>query len=193
VSSSDTDTGANVYCAAHPGTVTYLRCAQCNTPICPRCLVMTPVGAKCAKCARGRLQPAFRMSPVDVVVAWATCLLGGLVLGVVGSIVTRLIHFVGGLVVVLFPIATGILLADLIPRVVPRKHGLILKLAAAAGVVVAFVTIGLGDFVWLGPAELARSGMLPVLLHNWLVSLVINPFNVLFVALGVWVAISRVD
>jgi Tol biopolymer transport system component len=33
-------------CARH-GTATRLRCAECGTPICPECLVKTPVGLKC--------------------------------------------------------------------------------------------------------------------------------------------------
>lgn len=39
-------------CARHPGTETRLRCSQCDTPICPRCSVTTPVGQKCPDCAR---------------------------------------------------------------------------------------------------------------------------------------------
>jgi hypothetical protein len=55
-----TDRGANVeapiddevvYCARHPTVETTLRCGRCNTPICPRCLVQTPVGARCRECA----------------------------------------------------------------------------------------------------------------------------------------------
>ncbi len=39
-------------CARHPGTETRLACSQCDTPICPRCAVQTPVGQKCPACAR---------------------------------------------------------------------------------------------------------------------------------------------
>jgi hypothetical protein len=39
-------------CARHPGTETVLRCGRCFTPICPKCLVSTPVGARCPTCAR---------------------------------------------------------------------------------------------------------------------------------------------
>lgn len=38
-------------CARH-GTETRLRCSQCETPICPRCSVATPVGQKCPDCAK---------------------------------------------------------------------------------------------------------------------------------------------
>jgi hypothetical protein len=43
--------GGTLRCARHPNTETVLRCGRCNTPICPRCLVGTPVGARCPKCA----------------------------------------------------------------------------------------------------------------------------------------------
>ncbi|HLZ27345.1 MAG TPA: B-box zinc finger protein [Chloroflexota bacterium] len=43
--------GGTVRCARHPNTETVLRCGRCNTPICPRCLVGTPVGARCPTCA----------------------------------------------------------------------------------------------------------------------------------------------
>ncbi len=39
-------------CARHPGVETRLTCASCATPICPGCLVDTPVGQKCPSCAR---------------------------------------------------------------------------------------------------------------------------------------------
>jgi hypothetical protein len=42
----------SVRCARHPNVETVLRCGRCDTPICPRCLVPTPVGARCPDCAR---------------------------------------------------------------------------------------------------------------------------------------------
>src|SRR3990170_1837286 len=34
------------HCARHPDTETGLLCGRCETPICPRCVVMTDVGAR---------------------------------------------------------------------------------------------------------------------------------------------------
>ena len=39
-------------CRAHPGVETRLSCSNCGAPICPRCMVATPVGQKCPECAR---------------------------------------------------------------------------------------------------------------------------------------------
>ncbi|MFP5319185.1 MAG: DUF4352 domain-containing protein [Acidimicrobiia bacterium] len=41
--------GGGAVCAEH-GAATRLTCVQCRTPICPGCLVRTPVGMKCLKC-----------------------------------------------------------------------------------------------------------------------------------------------
>jgi hypothetical protein len=44
--------GQTLRCARHPNTETVLRCGRCETPICPRCAIQTPVGARCPTCAR---------------------------------------------------------------------------------------------------------------------------------------------
>ena len=49
-----------VPCATHPSVQTALRCGRCDTPICPKCLVMTPVGARCRACARLKKAKVFR-------------------------------------------------------------------------------------------------------------------------------------
>lgn len=49
-------------CATHPDIETSLGCATCGRPICPRCMVETPVGMKCRGCARLQRLPVFRVS-----------------------------------------------------------------------------------------------------------------------------------
>jgi hypothetical protein len=39
-------------CAFHPGVETELRCGECERPICPKDMVLTPVGYKCPICAK---------------------------------------------------------------------------------------------------------------------------------------------
>ena len=50
-------------CATHPEVETNLTCGKCGTPICPRCLVQTPVGARCRKCAGLRRLPTYEIAP----------------------------------------------------------------------------------------------------------------------------------
>src|SRR5262245_41825997 len=52
---------AVVQCARHPEVETALRCSRCDTPICPRCLIQTPVGARCRDCARLARSPVYTM------------------------------------------------------------------------------------------------------------------------------------
>ena len=49
------------YCARHSRVETRLSCSKCGTPICPQCLVQTPVGARCPDCAQVRRLPTFEL------------------------------------------------------------------------------------------------------------------------------------
>ena len=49
-------------CALHPDVETNLRCGKCEKPICPRCMVQTPVGARCKECARLYKLPTYTVS-----------------------------------------------------------------------------------------------------------------------------------
>ncbi|HMC07463.1 MAG TPA: rhomboid family intramembrane serine protease [Solirubrobacterales bacterium] len=41
-------------CYRHPGRETNVRCSNCERPICPDCMTVTPVGMRCPECARQR-------------------------------------------------------------------------------------------------------------------------------------------
>lgn len=74
---TSTETTDTTKCVAH-GTPTLLRCAQCETPVCPKCAVWTEVGQKCPACSgRKQVSGLRRLAPVLV-------LGGGVVLVVLG-------------------------------------------------------------------------------------------------------------
>jgi hypothetical protein len=50
-------------CPRHPSTETYLRCAECGTPICPDCWVEAAVGYQCPDCAERRAGAASGTAP----------------------------------------------------------------------------------------------------------------------------------
>lgn len=50
-------------CKRHPDEETRLSCSNCGDPICPRCLVDTPVGQKCPACARQARSARVRGKP----------------------------------------------------------------------------------------------------------------------------------
>src|SRR6185503_9444239 len=41
-------------CYRHPGRETNVACSNCERPICPDCMTVTPVGMRCPECARQR-------------------------------------------------------------------------------------------------------------------------------------------
>jgi len=49
-------------CATHPNVETELACSRCGKAICARCLVHTPVGARCRECANVRRIPTYNVS-----------------------------------------------------------------------------------------------------------------------------------
>lgn len=44
--------GDLVPCAKHPREMTALRCGKCDTPVCPKCVVLSPAGTRCRECSR---------------------------------------------------------------------------------------------------------------------------------------------
>ena len=74
-------------CPRHPGIATRLRCSKCGTPICPRCMVETPVGYRCPTCA-GLSAGAWSDLPGSLLVRAATA--GLLVAFVVGWLWSRI-------------------------------------------------------------------------------------------------------
>jgi membrane associated rhomboid family serine protease len=43
-------------CYRHPGRETNVACSMCARPICPDCMITTPVGMRCPECAQQRTQ-----------------------------------------------------------------------------------------------------------------------------------------
>lgn len=74
--SSLTDS-SNIPCTAHPQSLTRLRCTECETPICPKCMVMYEVGFKCPGCAKKRPSHVAQVEPRH----WLTVGIAGIGLG----------------------------------------------------------------------------------------------------------------
>src|SRR5262245_64873444 len=76
-----------VECPRDPGVETALRCQQCDAPICPRCLVQSPVGAKCRDCARVMRSPIYQVHGAQLFRSIAVALIGGVVTGLIWGFV----------------------------------------------------------------------------------------------------------
>lgn len=93
-----------VYCARHPKEETAITCASCGTPICPRCMVVTPVGMKCPSCGKGTTGLT-KVTPSRFLLALVTALSAGAVASLLGSMVFLAIflsfpygYFAGGMI-----------------------------------------------------------------------------------------------
>lgn len=84
-------------CQRHPSVETRLRCANCDTPICPRCAVDAPVGMRCPACARPARSGGLRRRPDQIARGVGVAVLGAVVGGaVIGGV--RLLLPIGGLI-----------------------------------------------------------------------------------------------
>jgi hypothetical protein len=124
-------------CATHPSVETELACGKCGKAICPRCLVHTPVGARCRECANVRRLPQFEISPLYLARGIGAGLVSGAVLGAVWG---YLLPFgVGFFLGFLVGLGLGYAVGEAVSLAVNRKVGPQLQAAAIAGVVLAYL------------------------------------------------------
>lgn len=134
VRATTSDTGVT-YCATHPNVETALQCGKCGTYICPRCLVQTPVGARCRECARLRRIPTYHIPAPFLLRGAAAALVAGAVAGAGWWLFDPLTGFFFGAPMGL---AVGYLVGEAVSLATNRKAGPPLQVLAAVGVVLAF-------------------------------------------------------
>lgn len=123
-------------CATHPSVETELACGRCGKPICPRCLIHSPVGARCRDCANIRRLPQYNISPVYYARAIGAALVSGVVLGFVWRAFFLVsLSFFG----IMIGIGVGYAVGEVVSLAVNKKQGLPLQIIAGAGVVSAYV------------------------------------------------------
>ncbi len=133
----------------HPEVQTALRCSRCETPICPRCLVQTPVGARCKDCARIGKNPIYTLSAGNAAKAAAASIVGGVVMGVIWGLV--LLPFSFGFLSIFVGAGLGWAFTRLLEVVTRRKRGPYMVAFAMMGIGIAWVMQPL-FFVPLGVA-----------------------------------------
>lgn len=106
------------FCARHKNTQTRLRCGRCEKPICPKCTVMAPTGARCRDCVSNRDAHMYQVTPRHYALAFGASALAG-ALGVF------LIDIAGAfwLWVLLYAPAIGPVLGRLITQITGGKRG----------------------------------------------------------------------
>ncbi|MGE0059164.1 MAG: hypothetical protein AB7P33_02105 [Dehalococcoidia bacterium] len=128
-----------VYCARHPQVETTLRCGRCDTPICPRCLVQTPVGARCRDCAGIRRIPTYNLTPLMMARALGAAVVSGVTIGAAWG---YLLSGLGGFGFFSFIVGIGIgwAVAESISVATNRRMGPPLAACAVLAVVLCYFT-----------------------------------------------------
>jgi len=140
-----------VYCAKHPQVETVLRCGRCDTPICPRCLVQTPVGARCRDCANVRTLPTIDVSPVFLARGLGAALAAGALVGAIWGYATQGAGVVG-FFLIFIAIGIGWAVGEAVSSATNRKRSPTLQGCAVLGVVVAYLVHNLVGNSTLLPA-----------------------------------------
>ncbi len=133
-------TNQPLYCYKHPQRETYLRCNNCDRPICSSCAVLTPTGYRCKECVRGQ-QKKF-----DTTRWWDYPLAGivSAVMAYVGYFLLQYIRFFGYFTLILAPLI-GIGIAESVRFVVRKRRSRALPWVAAGGIVLGCALIILPD------------------------------------------------
>ncbi len=140
-------------CARHPEVETTLRCGKCGTPICPKCMVQTPVGARCPECAKLYKLPTYRMSSGYYLRAFGAALGIAIVIGAVWGIIESFLPF--RFFTLIVGAGIGYAIGEVVSLSVNRKRSPWLAVIGSFGVVVSYVmtfiveTIGFG-FIFFG-------------------------------------------
>ena len=155
-------------CDWHPEVETGLSCSKCGKHVCTQCMVQAPVGIRCRECGKAVKMPTFDVTPSFYARAAGVAVLmvvGGGLLWAGFTLVFGSIFYLPSLVAIGVGYATG----ELISLVVNRKRS-------------------------NGLAWIAGSTVVGASLVSWVVGdlRVDGIFSLLFIFLGVMVAVQRV-
>lgn len=139
-------------CSYHPNVETDLTCTECGKPICPKEMVLTPVGYKCPEHARPQRSQYTYIKPKQAVFA----VLAAAGAGLGGAAVLAAIGF-GGL---FGGIIWGMLTAEAVRRASGGHRGGIVAGIAASGVGLGWVaTLPFGGLWFLTPLVAAAAAV----------------------------------
>jgi hypothetical protein len=158
-------------CANHPDVETGLTCNKCGKPICPACMVQTPVGARCVQCAKLKKLPTFQLSPAVLARSILAGLGTALVSGIIWYLISHFIFYIPFLNILLAA-AVGYGIGQVISLSVNRKRGLPLKVIASISVFIAYL---IGNHIGI----------------PFHIILYFNLLNIVAIAVGVYLAIFR--
>lgn len=142
-------------CARHPGVETGLRCGRCEAPICPRCMVLAPTGARCSNCAKVVRAPMYNVGAPDLAKAFGVAVVGGIAMGVLWGTIG--VWFSYGFFLIFVGVGLGWAFTKMMEFATRGKRGPLIIAFAIGGIVVAWAM----QFLFV-PAPLARLELLAV-------------------------------
>ena len=142
-------------CSFHPGVETEMRCAECERPICPKEMVLTPVGYKCPVCAKPKRSQYVYVKPRQLAGAIAM----GALAGIGGGLLLGAFNFRFFLIGIVW----GMLVGEAVRRGSGGHRGASLALVASGAIVLGSL---LGDLGLL-TMVLAVLGAVSTLSWTW--------------------------
>jgi hypothetical protein len=124
-------------CATHPDIEINLRCGKCDKLICPKCMVQTPVGARCRECARLRRIPTYNITPVQYAKAIAAALVLSIVTGIVWSQLQDWLSFL--YLDFILALLIGYAIGELVSMSINKRRGTKLQVVAGLAVVLSYI------------------------------------------------------
>ena len=125
-------------CATHPNVETNLRCGKCDRPICPKCMVQTPVGARCRECARLRRIPTYNITLAQYTKAVAVALVLSIVTGIFWSRLQSWLSFL--YLDFILALLIGYAIGELVSLSINKRRGTKLQVLAGLAVVLSYIT-----------------------------------------------------
>jgi hypothetical protein len=160
-------------CATHPDVETNLRCGKCGKPICPKCMVQTPVGARCRECAGLYKLPTYRVSTAYYLRAAGAALGMAVVVGLIWGVLDKFIlYYFYGFFSLLLAAGVGYAIGESVSLSVNRKRG---RWLAAVGSIAVIISYLVNIFTF---------GVFP---YN-AISII---FDLLAIGIGIYVAVNR--
>ena len=124
-------------CAFHPDVETNLSCGKCGQPICPKCMVETPVGARCPDCAKSVKLPTYRLSARYYLIAAGTALAMAIATGLVWGVLREFLPYI--YLNLILAGGVGYAVGEVVGRSVNRKRGNWLALIGAAAIPLSYL------------------------------------------------------
>jgi len=152
---------------------TGLTCATCGTPICPKCMVVTPVGMKCPNCGRGKGSALFQVRPERFALAGITALAFGAISTIIGFV---------GFFAYFIAIPYGYFAGTTIMKAAGMKRGLKVEILTGVGMALGALATRFPDM--FGPGGFSPSYVF--------VAIAYHPFMWIAVVISISCAVSKI-